>query len=128
MRREVRSVGKPIKMPLRDNITVMPLNETLLQELREHVVFRQLSQLDDERVLFAYQPTLQSIKIATVSHFMDTQWRLARIWLIASILIALLTFLIARRFVRHSLVSLRSLTDFVQQLDIHALENRLPLT
>ena len=127
MVREMRSIGKPVKMPLRDNLVIVPLSGAMLQELREHVLFRQLSQLDDERVIYKYEPDMQHIKIATVSHFMDTQWRLARIWLIASIIIALFTFLIARRFVKHSLGSLRSLADFVQQLDIHALENRLPL-
>jgi signal transduction histidine kinase len=98
-----------------------------LQELTEHNIFGRLSQLDEEWVLFFASEDAKTTRLATVTHFMDTQQRLARIRFLSALFFAGLTFLISRFFVKSALVRLWELTRFVKQIDIHKLGQRLPL-
>lgn len=122
-----RRPQRAIKMPLRDNIMVLPMSGQILNELQENTLFWHLTKLDNERVIYSILDQNKTITLATVTHFVDTQQRLTRIWIIALLFFGAGTFLIARLFVRNSLKRLRDLTHFVHQIDIHKLEKRLAL-
>lgn len=124
---ETKTTMMPVRMPMRDNIMILPFSGHIYQELQDAVLFWSLSQLDDERVMFRLIPETNEIKLATVTHFIEMQARLLRIWLFALLWFSLITYGFAVLFVKHSLKKLWNLARLVQSIDIHNLHTKIPL-
>lgn len=100
-------------------------NHALAQELRENTIVRRLSAIDDEYVIYFRDG--DTIKIAVVSHLVQAQRQLIRLFLLLMIVFAFVTYGFSLLFVRSSLRNIKNLVDYVDALDIHSLDTPVPL-
>lgn len=106
-------------------IQTIVFSRALVQELQENTIFRRLSSIDGEHVMYFRDG--DNIKITVVSHLVQAQKQLIRLFLILMIVFAFVTYGFSLLFVRSSLRSIKNLVDYVDALDIHSLDTPVPL-
>jgi signal transduction histidine kinase len=125
----------PIIQPLFEQVRVLPWTDEMRNELAQWVIFDRLIGVDGQYILISQKvwqnkvwkwigaPTALFID---VSSYMQAQKRLLRITFLIIGLCTLITFAVSRRFVKSSLGRVNTLKDFVQGLDLHSLDQRIP--
>lgn len=106
-------------------VQTIVFSRPLVQELQENTLFRRLSSIDDEYVM--YFRSGNDIKITVVSHLVQAQEQLIKLFLVLLVVFAFLTYGFSLLFVRSSLRGMKKLVDYVDVLDIHSLDTPVPL-
>lgn len=132
IRIQIDNILRPRKVPdmrpIRENVMVIAASSGVIAVLEENTLYRELSKIDDNWVLYRLHPNGERITLVNVSHHIDMEVTLLWIWFIALCVFASLTYIVSLFFVRNSLSRLRDLTHFVKQLDIHKLDTHLPVS
>ena len=106
-------------------VQTIVFNYALAEELTENTIVRRLSSIDDEYVIYFRDGN--TIKITVVSHLVQAQRQLVKLFLMLMIVFAFVTYGFSLLFVRSSLRNIKNLVDYVDALDIHSLDTPVPL-
>lgn len=106
-------------------VQTIVFNYALAEELTENTIVRRLSSIDDEYVIYFRDGN--TIKITVVSHLVQAQRQLIKLFLMLMIVFAFVTYGFSLLFVRSSLRNIKNLVDYVDALDIHSLDTPVPL-
>lgn len=70
----------PVRLPLVNNMYIVPHSDDLELELHDHDIVRRLSKVDDEYVV--YLRDKNNLKLVVVSHLVDAQQKLLFVTLV----------------------------------------------
>jgi len=123
--------------PLMEEVRTARLSQEMLPELKGGIVADRLIRSEDQYILVNKNVVHQikknviqengNINFINVTHFVQAQKKLLSVSILVLVACALLTFLIARWFVKSSLQRVYILRDFVEGLDIHSLDKTVPV-
>lgn len=123
--------------PLMEEVRTARLSQEMLPELKGGIVADRLIRNEDQYILVNKNVVHQikknviqengNINFVNVTHFVQAQKKLLSVSILVLVACALLTFLIARWFVKSSLQRVYILRDFVEGLDIHSLDKTVPV-
>lgn len=103
----------------------LPYTDELYNKLEKNKIFKRMSKLDDEYVL--YKKVWDNIKIAVITRPIEAQRNMLLISLLWTLFFGIITYLLSRYFVQSSLYRLEKLRIAVSDLDIDNLHTELPL-
>lgn len=110
---------------MRTIVETFPYSENLDNFLQNRKIFRNISMLDDEYVLFASVDG--TMKIVVVTRQIEAQKNMLYISLLSILFFGLLTYSLSHYFVKSSLYRLENLRKAVTDLHIDSLDIQLPL-
>ena len=103
----------------------LPYTDELYSTLQRNKIFKKISKIDDEYVL--YKKVGNTINIAVVTRPIEAQKNMFLISMLWTLFFGVLTYLLSRYFVQSSLYRLEKLRLAVTDLDIDNLHTELPL-
>lgn len=109
-----------------DQVRKLPFDTATLEQLQENILFKNISNIDDNYIMYIVDTSNNEIKFSHIHEQLNAQIRLLWMSLIFVILFALLTYWLSHIFVKSSFYRVNKLLTYVQWLNIHNLDTKVP--
>jgi len=121
-----KQTRKPLFIPLLDKTHLLKINDEVYNDLLEWKIRKNISYIDENYIIYTINKGKNELIFSYINEQIDAQRRLLQISWFFILLFAFITYGISYVFVRSSLYRVNNLLVFVQWLNIHNLNSKVP--
>ncbi len=103
----------------------LPYDEIAFAELRKNKIMANITKVNNQYIMYARMGN--NIRAANVTRMIEAQEKMILIFIVLLVLFSVWTYFLSLLFVKSSLGNIKQLVDYVKHLDIHNLDNPVPL-
>lgn len=113
-------------VPLFNDIRIIPYDMQIKEEFNDNRLRNNISVINDNYIMYFVDSKTKEIKFTHIQQQIHAQERLIRMSLMFILVFSLLTYLLSHIFVRSSFYRVNALLKYVQWLNIHNLDTKVP--